>query len=240
MKKFSLTPRFARLALTALITLFLLTVTGRAAALGGDPAACAAWPLCAPQGLTGWVQLIHRFAVASTALIMLVLFQQAWTRLRDNRVLLPWTTVTVILYFAQAFIGAIQVQRGFPPYLVFMHDLTAIAVWVGMVGLVIASGLYAGDGLVTFPPLNWRQRALDFVALTKPIIVALLLVTTFTGMVAGGQGWPSLQVAFWTLLGGALAAGGSGALNQYIDRDLDKHMQRTAKRPMAAGRMTPA
>lgn len=240
MKKFSLAPRFARLALLALITLFLLTLTGRAAALSGDPASCAGWPLCVPQGLEGWVHLIHRFAVAASGLSMIALFQQAWTRLRDNRILLPWATVTVTLYFAQVFIGAMQVERGFPAYLVVMHSLTAVAVWVGAVGLVIAAGLYAGDGLVTFPPLDWWQRSRDFLALTKPIIVVLLLVTTFAGMVAGGQGWPSLHIAFWTLLGGALAAGGSGALNQYIDRDLDKHMQRTAKRPMAAGRMTPA
>jgi protoheme IX farnesyltransferase len=59
-------------------------------------------------------------------------------------------------------------------------------------------------------------------------------------MVAGGKAWPSLSLAMWTMLAGAFAAGGSGAINQYIDRDLDKNMQRTANRPMAAERMTPA
>jgi protoheme IX farnesyltransferase len=59
-------------------------------------------------------------------------------------------------------------------------------------------------------------------------------------MVAGGKAWPSLSIAVWTMLGGAFAAGGSGAINQYIDRDLDKNMQRTARRPLAAARMTPA
>ncbi|NCP88287.1 MAG: protoheme IX farnesyltransferase [Anaerolineae bacterium CG_4_9_14_3_um_filter_57_17] len=101
------------------------------------------------------------------------------------------------------------------------------------------AGLYARD-TVAFPPLDLRQRLKDFLTLTKPVIVLLLLVTTFAGMVAGGKAWPSLSLTFFTLLGGALAAGGSGAINQYIDRDLDKNMQRTAQRPLAVGRMTPA
>ena len=56
----------------------------------------------------------------------------------------------------------------------------------------------------------------------------------------GGKAWPSPSLALWTMLGGALAAGGSSALNQYIDRELDKNMQRTSQRPLAAGRMSAA
>jgi protoheme IX farnesyltransferase len=69
--------------------------------------------------------------------------------------------------------------------------------------------------------------------------VALLLVTTYAGMVIGARAWPSFSLAFWTLLGGFMAAGGSGAINQYIDRFDDKKMQRTQKRPIPAGRLTP-
>jgi heme o synthase len=68
----------------------------------------------------------------------------------------------------------------------------------------------------------------------------LLLITTYGGLVIGAQAFPSLELTLWTLLGGALAAGGSSALNQYIDRELDKNMQRTAKRPLADGRLTDA
>ena len=85
-----------------------------------------------------------------------------------------------------------------------------------------------------------RQRLGDFLVLSKPLIVALLLVTTFGGLIAGGKAWPTPALAFWTMLGGGLAAAGSSALNQYIDRDLDKNMQRTSRRPLAAGRMTAA
>jgi protoheme IX farnesyltransferase len=72
------------------------------------------------------------------------------------------------------------------------------------------------------------------------LIVALLLLTTYAGLVAGTKAWPSASLTFWTLLGGVFAAGGSSALNQYIDRELDKNMQRTAKRPLADGRLTAA
>jgi protoheme IX farnesyltransferase len=75
--------------------------------------------------------------------------------------------------------------------------------------------------------------------LTKTIVVILLLVTTFAGMVVGAKSWPSLNLVFWTMLGGFLAAGGSGAINQYIDRYDDNKMQRTAKRPIPSGRLTP-
>jgi protoheme IX farnesyltransferase len=59
-------------------------------------------------------------------------------------------------------------------------------------------------------------------------------------MVVGGKALPSLSLTLWTLIGGALAAGGSSALNQFIDRDTDKDMQRTANRPIPDGRLNPA
>jgi protoheme IX farnesyltransferase len=72
------------------------------------------------------------------------------------------------------------------------------------------------------------------------LIVGLLLITTYGGLVIGAREWPSFSLTLWTLIGGALAAGGSSALNQYIDRELDKHMQRTAKRPLADSRLADA
>lgn len=80
---------------------------------------------------------------------------------------------------------------------------------------------------------------MDYVRLTKPRSVGLLLLTALAGMVAVGQGFPSLTLVAATLLGGALAAGGANALNCYLDRDLDRMMRRTALRPLAAGRLDP-
>lgn len=237
--KFSLSTSFARLAFLTLLAVFLLMVGGRLVGAQGGFASCAGWPLCNPQSAAGWSQLAHRASAGAAAVLMLALLVYAWSTQRDHRLLLPLTSVTVILFFAQAFIGAVMVTRGFDPAYQIFHALTAVALWVALVALVVAAGYLARDA-VAFPPLDVAQRLKDFLVLTKPVIVGLLLVTTFAGLVAGGKAWPSPALTFWTLLAGALAAGGSGAINQYIDRDLDKNMQRTAKRPMAAGRMTPA
>ena len=237
--KFSLSTSFAKLALLGLISIFLLSLGGRLVAINTSGLACPGWPLCIPVDFAGWAQLFHRFSAGLSTVALVALLFEAWRTQRDHRLLLPLTTVTVALFFAEVFIGAIQVTMGFPLYLMVLHSFTAVAEWISMLALVVAAGYYAKDA-VAFPPLNVTERLKDFLILTKPIIVLLLLVTTFAGMVAGGKAWPSLSIAFWTMVGGAFAAGGSGAVNQYIDRDLDKNMQRTAKRPLAAGRMTPA
>ncbi|RPJ28077.1 MAG: protoheme IX farnesyltransferase [Chloroflexi bacterium] len=132
-----------------------------------------------------------------------------------------------------------QVIQSYPAHLVFLHTLTTIALWVSLLLLVYTSGILAVENREVVS-LNPWQRAKDFFALSKPLIVGLLLITTYGGLVIGGKAWPSFSLTMWTLIGGALAAGGSSALNQYIDRELDKNMQRTAKRPLADGRLTNA
>ena len=78
-----------------------------------------------------------------------------------------------------------------------------------------------------------------YVALTKPRIIELLLVTTLPTMVVARRGLPSLWLMVATLAGGALAAGGANAINMVVDRDIDKLMKRTKARPLVTGAMTP-
>ncbi len=75
--------------------------------------------------------------------------------------------------------------------------------------------------------------------LTKPRIVTLLIFTTLSAMVVAAGGFPSASILIPTLLGGTLAAAGASALNQYIDRELDAKMTRTARRPIPSGRIAP-
>jgi len=77
----------------------------------------------------------------------------------------------------------------------------------------------------------------DYFVLTKPSIMLLLLITTVPAMVLAEGGWPGLGPVLATLLGGMMAAGGSGAVNMYIDRDIDAVMVRTRKRPIPSGRV---
>ncbi|MGH6884818.1 MAG: heme o synthase [Geminicoccales bacterium] len=79
----------------------------------------------------------------------------------------------------------------------------------------------------------------DYLALTKPRIIALLLVTTVATMVAADPSGPALATVLWTMLGGYLAAGGAGAINHYLDRERDARMARTRGRPLVAGRIEP-
>ncbi len=82
-------------------------------------------------------------------------------------------------------------------------------------------------------------RLKAYVALTKPRIIELLLVTTLPTMVVAARGLPSAGLMLATLLGGALAAGGANAVNMWADRDIDRIMARTAGRPLVTGEVTP-
>jgi heme o synthase len=84
-----------------------------------------------------------------------------------------------------------------------------------------------------------RARIMGYVALTKPRIIELLLITTVPTMIVAERGLPSVWLMVCTVLGGTFAAGGANAINMYVDRDIDSLMQRTKGRPLVTGVMTP-
>jgi heme o synthase len=84
---------------------------------------------------------------------------------------------------------------------------------------------------------SWRGVVSDYFEMTKPKVQSLLLFTTITTMYVAGD--PSLGLVALTCLGGALSAGGAGAINHALDRDIDSMMKRTADRPVASGRVSP-
>ena len=89
------------------------------------------------------------------------------------------------------------------------------------------------------PLLSVRARVAGYVALTKPRIIELLLVTTVPTMFVAEQGVPSVWLMVATVLGGTLAAGGANAVNMVVDRDIDALMERTRDRPLVTGVMSP-
>ena len=86
------------------------------------------------------------------------------------------------------------------------------------------------------PAASLRTVVSDYVEMTKPKVQSLLLFTTVTTMYVAGD--PSLGLVALTCLGGALSAGGAGAINHALDRDIDRVMKRTADRPVASGRVS--
>jgi heme o synthase len=121
--------------------------------------------------------------------------------------------------------------------------LAAVASWwsptlhLALAGAALATTVLATARLYRGArprPVSWR----DYVALTKPRIMTLLLLTGAAGMFVGAQGVPDLGLLAATIVGLALACGGASALNHVLDRDIDSSMGRTSKRPVAAGRVS--
>jgi heme o synthase len=131
-----------------------------------------------------------------------------------------------------------------------LHVAGASAVWSMIVVLMSMSwhlrraelaGTPAAAESASSPPrtASPREVASAYFSLTKPRVVVLLLITTLAAMLMAHKGLPPLGLIFFTLVGGALAAGGAGAINHYLDRDVDELMGRTSKRPIPAGAVPP-
>ena len=231
---------FARLSLINLVAVLVLLVSGAVIAGSNTSQACAMWPLC--SGPAMWTNLSHRLLVLISAGLLAWMFVRAWRSQKSQIPIIVASTAAFVLFTAQALLGA-RLVVGFPVYLLALHQATAVSVWGTLIIVATSSGLArraVEDERAEIREYAGRKGILrDLLMLTKPVVVALLLVTTYAGMVIGSKVWPSLSLTFWTLLGGFMAAGGSGAINQYIDRYDDVKMQRTQKRPIPSGRLTP-
>ena len=95
--------------------------------------------------------------------------------------------------------------------------------------------------VVSTTPTSERLGAIavEYIKLTKPRVISLLLVTTAAAMFTAAHGVPNGWLILWTMVGGYLAAGGANAINHYVDRDIDMFMKRTDARPVVAGSVTP-
>jgi heme o synthase len=237
--KLQFSTSFSRLLLIVSVLVVLILVGGWQTSANSISDACPSWPVCIPEGVPGWLQLVHRITVGITLVGMAALVLEAWRAHRDQTILLPLVTSVATLFFALVFTGALfSLDQTIS--IRWLHSGTVWIFLCAFVALVVVTGLFSRPQSAVFPPIDVRQRLRDFVALSKPIIVILLLTTTYAGLVMGYGGFPPFGLTFWTLVGGGMAAAGSSAINQYIDRNLDQLMQRTANRPLAAGRMTPA
>jgi heme o synthase len=239
---------FTRLSILNLGIVFLLMLSGALVSAVGAEQACQGWPLCGDRLLPAspgqWLSMAHRLIVLVAAVLMAYQLRRAWRSQRSQAAVLVAVTSASVLFFSQALMGAYRVAQGFPVFMIVLHEATAVAVLVALAVQVLTSAMAQRtaeeEALEAAEAGRRTGLARDFLLLTKPVVVALLLVTTFAGMVIGAKEWPSLSLVFWTLLGGAMAAGGSGAVNQYIDRYDDGKMQRTERRPIPSGRLTPA
>ena len=238
------------LILASAAGVFFIIISGSLVEGSGAGGACTSWPLCnggevISAGTLAVIHMLHRFIVGVAGMLALYTFYRAMKRRGENRSIFAVGLIGAILLIVQVFVGAAQVWLQFPPLVEGAHVALASAVWGSLVVLALLvqppeTFRARGPELTQrMPGKPMRTTAADYIALTKPWIVALLLTTTVAGMLVAAHGLPSLNILLLTLLGGACAAGGANALNSYIDRDVDKVMGRTSRRPIPSGRVSP-
>jgi protoheme IX farnesyltransferase len=177
--------------------------------------AAAAGALVAVVSGAAHLGATHQLLAALVAPPLAALLVAAWLA---HRPLVPAVLAAAALFTAAGAVRGNALHAGF-----------AAAALAAL--LVVAVQSLRGESV---PWGSWR----DYVVLTKPRIMSLLLVTGFCGMIAGARGWPGTTVAVAAIVGLALACGGASALNHVLDRDIDPLMgERTKRRPVASGRV---
>jgi heme o synthase len=241
-----------RLARAAAAGTYLLILSGSLVVGSGASGSCNAWPLCGGGfnlAFDGYpaIQLLHRGLAAAVGLLIIVSLVALLNRYREERAVRATVALTLAALAFQVAVGAAVVTLHLPAALRGLHLALASAVWAGTVVLAVlvdrlpaAGGSVAVTDAANRPPRPAREVVLDYVSLAKPRIIPLLLITALGGMMMAERGWPSTSLVVLTLAGGALAAAGAGAINCWIDRDLDGAMLRTRRRPLPDGRIAPS
>ena len=257
-QRFTLLAAFAAAATFGLL-LFGANVTARDAGLvfpdwplmNGSllPSAPAGPDLAAPYG----AHALHRYAAAVVLAILAAVAWVAW-RTRGAQPMLARLAVAILAtYVVQVVVGALQIATQLAPWTQTLHVALGALIWGGTVALAVAAyyearvAVPAGepDLVATSARDTLRDSLRAYVALTKPRIIELLLVTTVPAMVLATREVPGMPIAdwarltFWTLLCGTLAAGSANAINQYLERDIDERMARTRRRPLPAHQVAP-
>ena len=233
---------------------FLLILSGSLVVGSGASGACNAWPLCGAGFSFAFdgppsIQLLHRAIAGLVGILIVVALLTLLRRHAQVRAVRITVALTLAALAFQIAVGAAVVSLHLPSVLRGLHLALASAVWAGTVILTVISGRLSPQAAL---PQGGRETlwtrgerrptrdvVLDYVSLAKPRIIPLLLITALGGMMMAQRGWPSTRLVLLTLLGGALAAAGAGAINCWIDRDLDREMLRTRRRPLPDGRIAP-
>lgn len=188
--------------------------------------------------------ILHRYA---TAIVALILISALWIVRREKgspmrvRQLLNYAAV---VFAVQCVIGAIQIFTKLAPWTQTLHVALATMIWiltVGAASIALLEGRASGGSSPAGPkrkPQSRRETLSAYIALTKPRIVELLLITTVPAMLLAAHGFPPLTLIAATLVGGTLSAASANVFNCIIDADIDAKMARTAARPLVTGRIS--
>jgi len=200
--------------------------------------------------------VLHRWVAIVVGLIVAAMFVAARLTRPRTRPIVRLAAIAAILFPIQAVVGGLQIMTGLSGWTQTLHLALGAVIWSLLVALVAVSYLEARTaarvdeqdraGRVNETEARTRgDRVRAYIALTKPRIIELLLVTTVPAMVLATRQVPGIQLGHWawltvwTLIGGTLAAGSANAINCYLDRDIDELMTRTRRRPLPAASVPP-
>jgi protoheme IX farnesyltransferase len=265
--------RFTLLAAFASAVTFALLLFGSHVTATSSALVFPDWPLMGgsllPQvtDVTA-ANVLHRWVAAIVGAVVLVLAVVAWRTQRERPTLVRLALGSAAVFLIQVVIGGAQVLTQLAEWTQILHLSLGALIWAMLTGLTItsyytarvdvAAGTGAGAGELvsgsrpggTEPGARTTKDTIRaYIALTKPRIIELLLVTTVPAMVlatrelpgaTGGVDWADWgALVFWTMIGGTLAAGSANAINCYLDRDIDLLMTRTRRRPLPAHQVEP-
>ena len=226
---------FTWIAVAAAAGTFLLLLSGAYVRGAGATTACTTWPLCSPEvGIpmsgAAAIHMLHRYVAAAVGVLVAFAVAGAWRRRREVPGIGAAAIVTGVFFVAQVVIGALNPLSGFSAWPLGAHAAVATVLWCATVALAV----------LAWRPVSTEATTTvrDVIALTKPAIMSLLLVTALGGMFLAAGGVPPFHLVLATMIGGAFASGGASALNHYFDRDLDELMRRTRKRPLPGHRVS--
>jgi len=209
------------------------------------------WPLMGGAAFPPVTELstphiVHRYA---TGIVGLILVSALWIVRREPgspRQTARLLTAAIGLFLVQCLIGALQIFTKLAPWTQTLHVALATLIWILVVGAAAIALLEArrantesgGGAEQAAPRSSTRSMLSAYIALTKPRIVELLLITTVPAMFLAAQGVPPLILVLCTLIGGTLSAASANVFNCIVDADIDKQMTRTAGRPLVTGEIS--
>ncbi|KGQ22627.1 heme o synthase [Thermus filiformis] len=185
------------------------------------------------------LRVLHPLIAVSVGLYV-VLVAQLVAFLRPSPLVQRAARALLYLYGVQLLAGLVNVALKAPVWMQILHLFLAYLVWFAYFLLLAgalsragerleASGVHRGSGGAT-----WK----DYLALTKPRVISLLLFTTLAAMLIAARGWPGTGLFLAVALGGYMMAGAANAINMVIDRDIDARMKRTSRRPTVTQRIS--
>lgn len=218
-----------------LISLLVLGVSGAITSLGDKLFPVSSTPKAITDALDGTkhflvqLRVLHPLIAISVG-IYLLLIAGLISHLRPSETVKKLSRIVLAGYGLQIAIGVSNVFLKAPDAMSLIHLLMADAVWLAVIVWAMAA---AGEPVPESESVHLGERAgwKDYLALTKPRIISLLLFTTMTALCAAAGGWPGLGLFLAVFVAGYMAAGAGNAINMVIDRDIDATMKRTASRP---------